>query len=152
MSLIIYWQYDYRRISTLNPIIAVNTFANNINTNANKGLNQKLNGKKLQLVVEQVPHYFSFVDKAHLIWLVYPISWDKIYMEPDFNDMVITYQILENETSGKSGKIVIKNNAQNKKLGVYQSWKSSISNHIASYNAGINTMAKEFTTKLLEEL
>lgn len=152
LPLIIYWQFDYRHTSTLNPTIAINNFTNTINTMASKGLSQKLKGKKLQLTVEQVPNAFALVDKAHIIWIVYAFSWDKIYMEPDFKDLVVSYQLLENDITIKTGKISIKSNAQNKGVRYFQSWKSATSEYIAEYNASITNMAKSFINKLIEEL
>lgn len=152
LPLIIYWQFDYRHTSTLNPAIAINNFTNTITTMASKGLSQKLNGKKLQLTVEQVPNAFALVDKAHIIWIIYAFSWDKIYMEPEFKDLVVSYQLLENDNTVKTGKISIKSNAQNKGVRYFQSWKSATSEYIAEYNASITNMAKSFITKLIEEL
>ena len=152
LPLIIYWQFDYRHTSTLNPAIAINYFTNTINSIASKGLSQKLAGKKLQLTVEEVPNAFALVDKAHIIWIVYAFSWDKIYMEPDFKDLVVSYQLLENDTPVKTGKISIKSSAQNQGIRFFQSWKSATSEYITEYNAGITNMTKSFVTKLIEEL
>ena len=152
LPLIVYWQFNFRRICTLNPAIAINSFSNYINAMANKGLSKKLNGKRLQLSIEQVPAAFAFVDKSHLIWLIYGFHWDKIYIEPDFKDLVVSYQLLENENTVKSGKISIKGNAQNQDLRYFQSWKSAISEYLTDYNAGITNMSKAFVSKLMEEL
>lgn len=152
LPLIVYWQYDYRHTCTLNPAIAVTNFSNAINSLANKGLSQKLSGQKLELTVEQAPNAFALVDKSHMIWLVYAFSWDKIYMEPDTKDLVVSYKILQNTNAIKSGKISVKNNMQNKDKRFFQSWKSATSEHLADYNANLTTMTKTFVSKLMDEL
>jgi hypothetical protein len=152
LPLIIYWSWDYRHTSTLNPEIPVTIFSNTINTIANKGLNQKLTGKKLQLTVEQIPNAFALVDKSHMIFVIYTISWDKIYMEPDFKDLVVSYQLSENDNTVKTGRITIKNDARNKGLRYFQSWKSALSEYIAGYNSSVTNMTKDFVNQLVGEL
>jgi hypothetical protein len=152
LPLIIYWQFDYRHTCTLNPAIPVNSFSNTINAMANKGLSQKLNGKKLQLTVEQIPSVFALVDKAHIIWLIYAFGWDKIYMQPDSKDLVVSYQISGDSNNVKTGKISIKSNEQNKGVRYFQSWKSALAEYLADYNANITNMTKSFVNKLNEEL
>ena len=69
LPLIIYWQYDYRHTCTLNPEIALTHFSNTVNSSSGK-LNQKLEGKELELVIEQAPTAFAIVDKGHILLLV----------------------------------------------------------------------------------
>ncbi len=153
LPLLFYWQWDYRHTCSLNPAIAVNNFANAVYVQANKGLNQKLNGKKLELTVEQAPQVFSLVDKAHLIWLIiYKVSWDKLFVEPDLKDLIVSYKVLENGAEVKSGKISIKNNEQNKNLRFFQSWKSATSEYLARYNQDVTNMSRAFVNDLIGEL
>ena len=152
LPLIIYWQWDYRHTSTLNPAIGVNYFRKAVNLQANKGLNQKLNGQQLELTIEQIPNAFSLVDKGHLIWLIYPIHWDKIYIEPDFKDMIVSYKLLQNGTEMKTGKITVKNEGRNQGLRFFQSWKSATSEFLGQYNLDIATMTRTFVNSLIEEL
>lgn len=151
LPLLFYWQWDYRHTSTLNPSIPVNNFANNIYAIANRGLNQKLNGHQLALTVEQAPTTFAIVDKAHLIWVVYAISWDKLYVEPDAKDLIVSYKITK-DGAVKSGKITIENIDANKNIRFAQSWKSSTSEYLLRYNENIKTMTKAFVDKLIEEI
>jgi hypothetical protein len=152
VPLIVYWSYDYRHTCTLNPLIAVNNFTNTVNSLATKTLAPKIAGKKLELNVEQVPNQFALVDKAHIIWIVYAISWDKIYMEPDFKDLVVSYKLIENGNAVKTGKITVKNNMKNKGLRFFQSWKSAVSEHLGDYNVGFTNMTRSFVNQLGEEL
>jgi hypothetical protein len=152
LPLLVYWQMDYRHTCTLNPAIAVNQFATTINTLSSKGLNQKLNGQRLELSVEQIPTAFALVDKAHMIWLVYAISWEKVYMEPDAKDLIVSYKLLQNDNTEKTGKITVKSTARNQGLRYFQSWKSATSEQLADYSTNITAMSKTFVTKLMEEL
>jgi len=152
LPLIVYWQADYRHICTLNSAIAVNQFSNAVNTMTNKALSDKLAGQRLELTVEQIPTAFALVDKERLIWLIYAISWQKIYMEPDFKDLVVSYKLVQNDSAKKTGKISIKGDAHNKGLRFFQSWKSATSEHLVDYNTNITAMSKAFMNKLMEEL
>lgn len=152
LPLLLYWQYDYRHTSTLNAAIAVSNFRKNVYLQANKGLNQKLNGRQLELNVEQVPVTFASVDKEHFLWLVYIFHWNRLYVEPDSKDLVVSYKILQNGSETKSGKISIKNKGQNQAIRFFQSWKSATSEYLGQYNLDIADMTKTFVTNLIQEL
>src|SRR4051812_27922181 len=52
LPLIFYWQYDYINTCTLNPAIPIHAFSTAVLQYAGtKGLKQKLNGRKIELVV-----------------------------------------------------------------------------------------------------
>lgn len=152
LPLIVYWQWDYRHTCNLNPAIGVTNFTNAINSFSNKSLSPKLHGQTLELTVEQIPTAFAIVDKAHVIWVIYAFSWDKIYVEPDGKDLIVSYKLLQNNNTTKTGTISIKNNEQNTGIQFFQSWKSATTEYLEDYNAGITNMAKNFINKLVEEL
>lgn len=148
LPLVIIWKYDYRHTCTLNPAIAVSGFSNGINSMSAK-LAQKLNGRKLELTVEQVPNAFAIVDREMIVLFVH---WDRIYVEPDTKDMVISYKVLENDAAVKTGKIRVKSPEHNRDVRFAQSWRSSATEYLSGYQANITSMSKSFVTKLLEEL
>ncbi len=152
LPLIIYWQWTSKLTSNLNSSIPVSSFTKAMNLQANKELNKKLNGQKLELTVEQIPAAFSIVEKGHVIWLIYAISWSKLYVEPDSQDLVVAYKMIQNDGAPKVGKITIKNIGQNQNIRYFQSWKSATSEYLAQYNQDISTMTKELIKKLMEEL
>jgi hypothetical protein len=152
LPLIFYWQWDYRHTCNLNPTIGVTNFANAIHSFPNNSLSSKLNGQTLELTVEQIPSAFAIVDKAHVIWVIYAFSWDKIYVEPEVKDLVVSYRLLQNNSTTKAGKISIKNNEENKEIRFFQSWKSATTEYLEDYNADITNMTKTFINKLVEEL
>ena len=152
MPLVVYWQFDSRHSCALNTQIATAYFANTINAVANKGLSQKLNGQKLELTVEQAPASFALVDKMHVIWMIYSIHWSKIYIQPDFKDLVVSYKLLQNSNVVKTGNITVKNTEENKNLRFFQSWKSATTEYLTDYNADVTRMTKSFVDRLMEEI
>jgi hypothetical protein len=153
LPLVLYWVIDSRHTSTLNPGIAATNFSNSVNTMAHKGLMQKLAGRKLQLTVEQAPASFSLVDKTHAIFLViYAIHWDKVYIEPEVKDLVVSYKLEETDKIIKTGKITIRDMENNKSLRFFQSWKSAVSEQLTNYDSNVTAMTNQFVDKLMQEL
>ncbi len=152
LPLIVYWQYKHRQNCSLNSAIAVTNFTNTINATATKGLSQKLNSNKLELTVEEAPSGFSMVLNEHMVWLVYAFSWAKIYIEPDYKDLVVSYKMLQEDGSLKTGKIIVKNTDKAKGLRFFQSWKSATSEYLSDYTANLTTMTRSFVTQLTNEL
>src|SRR2546423_12399768 len=77
LPLIFYWQYDYKNTCTLNTQIAVNNFTSTVLSYSNKGLKQKLNGRRVELNIQKIPTSFAVDDKGHIVWIVlYAFSWD----------------------------------------------------------------------------
>lgn len=109
LPLLVYWKYDHRQACTLNPAIPIANFEKAINSLSTKDLTDKLNGRKLELTVQQAPEAFSIVAKETVIWVVYVFSWDKIYIEPDTKDLIVSYKILDRDKEEKTGTITVKN-------------------------------------------
>ena len=99
-----------------------------------------------------MPSTFSLVDKSHAIWLIYIIHWDKIYIEPDVKDLVVSYKLYGSDNNVKTGKIEIKDGEESKNLRLFQSWKSATSDYLSNYDADVTAMSKQFINKLMNEL
>jgi hypothetical protein len=149
LPLIVYWSFDYRRTCSLNYQVPVNLITNSLYTTTNKKLEEKIKGKILEIQIEQVPRSFAIVDKAHILLLVY---WDKLYREPDFSDLVVSYKLLENATPIKSGRLTIENKQQSTGIRFAQSIRSSCQESISEYNQELSSMSKRLMEKLSEEL
>ena len=121
LPLLFYWKYDHRLACSLNTAIPATHFTNAINADNTKALIEKLSGQNLELTIEQAPSGFSIVAKENMIWLVYAYSWAKIYIEPDFKDLVVSYKLTGADKTLKAGKITVKNTEKNKGLGFFQS-------------------------------
>ncbi|MGN6249242.1 MAG: hypothetical protein ACTHNG_12880 [Ginsengibacter sp.] len=113
---------------------------------------QKLNGQRLELAVQQAPCTFALVDKTHAVWLIYAIHWEKVYIEPQPSDLVVSYRLSQQDGSSKSGTITIKNPERNKNLGFFQSWRSAVSQHLEDYDSNMTDMTKEFVDELMKQL
>jgi hypothetical protein len=149
LPLIVYIQYDYRHTCTLNPLIGVAQFTKAINAQYTK-LSPKLNGGELELTVEQVPSAFALVDKGHLVLLT--IGWERVYVEPDFKDLVVSYKLRRNNAVIKEGKIDVKNHEKERNTGIFQSWKSSIREYLSAYDANMTAMNRDFINQLTDQL
>jgi hypothetical protein len=152
LPLLVYWKFDQRQSCSLNPAIAVTNFTNGINAAATKSLTDKLQGRKLELTVQQVPSVFSIVTKENTIWLLYTFSWSRVYIEPDVKDLVVAYRLLEADKEVKAGSVTVKNTEKNKNFRYFQSWKSATSEYLTEYNATVAAMAKSVVTQLTQEL
>ena len=152
LPLIVYWNIEERKTCTLNSGIAAADFENAVNKLASKGLNQKLSGEKLELTLEQAPSTFALVDKTHAIWLIYAIHWEKVYIEPQAADLVVSYKLYKDNNVLKNGTITIKNTEKNKGLRFFQSWKSAISEHLAEYDTNVSAMTQQLVDQLEQQL
>jgi hypothetical protein len=152
LPLVFYWQWDYNNTCTLNPAIGVSAFSKSLTLPTNIGLNQKLNGQKLELTIEQMPNVFAIHDKSHMVWFIYGFGWENVFIQPDLKDLIISYKVLQNDTVVKSGKISIKNSEHKKNLRYFQSWKSATSEYLTQYKTDIASMTKAFVNDLIQAL
>ncbi|MGB3006990.1 MAG: hypothetical protein WBC06_10800 [Chitinophagaceae bacterium] len=150
LPLILYFQGHHRYIHTLNSQIPATYITNAINSNSNKTLSDKLNGRKLQLTIEQAPISFADVAKWHMVLLL--VSWEKLYFEPDTNNLVVSYKVMKNDIAEKTGSMEVKSNFTNKGKRYFQSFKSGISEYLGQYEVNLKLMTKELMNKLTEEL
>jgi hypothetical protein len=119
---------------------------------ANKQLNKKLNGRKIELTLEQAPQTFSIDDKTHAIFLLYVVHWDQVFMEPETKDMVVSYKLYDSSNMIKTGRITIKDTQNKNTLGFFQSIKSGTTKYLDDYNDDISLMTKKIVDNLVEEL
>lgn len=149
-----YWQWKFSTISTLNQNIPVSNLSSTIFPYSNaKGLRQKLNGQKIELTIDKIPAVFSITDKGGLVYaLLWYVSWETIYIEPENQDMVISYKILKDNVETKKGAISVANRDKSVALKMFQSAKKMTWNYLDQYDMNIKAMSKEFVDKLMLEL
>jgi hypothetical protein len=154
IPLIFYWQYDYKNTCTLNPQIAVNNFTSTVLSYSNKGLKQKLNGKRIELNIQMIPTSFAIDDKGHIVWvIVYAFSWDKLTVVPEDKDMIVSYKVFNaDNTAYKDGTITISNTDKGITLGMFQSLKKKTWQYLDQYDESITTMSKKVIDKIVAEL
>jgi hypothetical protein len=152
LPLIVYWNIDHRYVCSLNSQIAVVNFSKAVKAMANKGLNEHLKGRKLELTVDQAPSTFSMVDKTNVVWVIYAVHWSKVYIQPDAKDLVVSYKLHQPDSTIKTGSITVKSKQHTQNLRLFQSWKSATSEYLSAYESDVTAMTKEFVTKLLEDM
>ncbi|MBS1666158.1 MAG: hypothetical protein JST58_02165 [Bacteroidetes bacterium] len=154
LPLLFYWQWDYKNTCSLNPQIAVHNFTSTVMSYSNKGLKQKLNGRRLELTIEKIPTRFAIDDKGHLIWVIlYAFGWETLTLQPEDNIMVVSYKLFNTDNSmAKDGSINIQNSDKKLTLGMLQSLKKKTFQYLEQYDASITTMSKTFVDKLYAEL
>ncbi len=150
LPLLFYWKFNYINTTNLNPAIPLASFKASVETNG--ALRQKLKSGTLELTVEQIPSTFSINDKAQGIWVVYAVGWDKITIEPDKKDLVVSYKFVQTSGAVKEGKIAVANPDENSRLRYLEPWKKAMGAYIDAYNENVKNMSKQFTDKLVAEL
>ncbi len=152
LPLLVYWSWIYDNNVTLNPQIPLNNLRSSVNTFAKKELIGKLQGKKLDIVVNQIPNKFTLRDKAHIIFFGYAINWDNVYLEAEKTDLQISYSVKTDSATAKNGSITIPYPSDRQNLGMFKSWKSALSEYMLQYDDNIKTMGKLVVEKLVKEL
>jgi len=154
LPLLFYWQWDYKNTCTLNPQIAINNFTSTVMSYSNKGLKQKLNGRRLELTIEKIPTRFAIDDKGHLIWVIlYAFGWETLTLQPEDNIMVVSYKLFNTDNSlASSGSVNVPNTDKKLSLGMLQSLKKKTFQYLEQYDASISSMSKTFVDKLNSEL
>ncbi len=152
LPLLVYWRHDYRKICLLNTNIALANFSNAVNVLTPGPLVEKLNGQKLELVVEQAPSTFALVTNEHTAWVLFvTIGWTVNYIEPDMKDLIVSYK-LGDSADAKTGRIVVKNPDIDRSQQTYGAWKVATSEYLAEYDASFTTMTRSFVNQLVKEL
>jgi hypothetical protein len=152
LPLLFYWQCEFTKSCSLNPAIPINKFTNTLYGQATRKLSRKLNGRQLELSIKALPHGFAIDDKAHMIWFIYGFGWDKVSIQPETSDLVVSYKLLKDGEVIKNGEISVQNEEKNTRLGMFQSWKNATSAYIAAYNHDIDNMTRSFIDQLGMEL
>jgi len=152
LPLIVYWHFDYKTTSTLNPAIPINKLTNTILSLGRRKLSPRLNGRQLELSIDQLPHAFTLDDDEHAVWVIYLFHWCRLSMLPSGNDMVVSYKLLDGNTTLKTGKVTVKDTERPMPIGMFQSWKNATSTYIARYNTAINRMSQSVIDQLTEQL
>ncbi len=112
-----------------------------------------MNGRQLELTVEQVLDTFSFTDNGRIIFLlIYAIQWHKIYVEADTKNLVVSYKLLDKGATVKIGNITVKNKAKDQKIRFFQTGKSAASEYLGQYSVDVAEMTRSFVNNLVQEL
>jgi hypothetical protein len=154
LPLVFYWKWNYNNTCKINPRVPINNFKRTVYIYAEKELKKKLNGQRVELTIDEIPNTFAIVDKAHVVWIIYAIGWDNIFITPAKEDMniVVSYKILQGDTEIKKGAISVSSFDSKMQLGMFKSWKTATSEYLYQYEANITAMSKLVVDKLIEQL
>ncbi len=150
LPLLFYWNWFFRATSDMNTFIPVNNLITSINKNAKeKGLQQKLNGEKIELTINSIPHQFNTIDKGFIILF---LSVESFYIENDTSKLDISYRILNGNNEVKKGNIVIEPDDKKVSLGYFESEKRLFNDGFTHYDESIDKMGKQLVERLYEIL
>lgn len=151
---LIYWRSQITINSSLNPYIPVVNINSTILQYAiTKRLREKLNGQKIELTISKVPTDFTFVDNFQMIYFVlYYVHWEKLYISPQKQDLVISYRILKDNAETKKGTITVADPSKARNQKFMQSVKKMTWNYLEEYDNIIKDMSRQFVDKLLLEI
>jgi hypothetical protein len=153
LPLLFYWRWHITNTCTLNPKIPYNNFTNTaLSYASSKGLKSKLNGRRVELEVKQMPYVFAVDDVSQMVWVIYAFGWDNFSVLPVTNNMVVSYKIMEQNTEVKAGVITIPDACKPIQLKMFQSVKKKTWMYIDQYNDNISAMSKKFVDSLITAL
>jgi hypothetical protein len=154
LPLIVYWEWHITNTCTLNPKIPYSTFTNTaISYAGSQGIKTKLNGRRIELEVKQMPNAFSIDDVSHMIFIgFYAFGWDDFSVLPQNNNLVVSYKILQENTEVKQGVISIPDASGPVNIKMFQSVKRRTWKYIDQYNENIAAMSKKVVDELITTL
>lgn len=153
LPLIVYWQFDYKNTCTINPQIPVNIFTTTVVSYAGHGLQQKLNGQRIELTIEKIPTKFAIDDKGHLIFVGLAYAWDYLTVLPEERDFVVSYKLFDTKNQQmKQGEVALTGSAKPIDVHMFNSLKKKTWAFLDQYDADIAVMSKHIVDKLVAEL
>jgi hypothetical protein len=153
LPLLFYWRWHITNTCTLNPKIPYNNFTNTaLSYASSKGLKSKLNGRRVELEVKQMPNAFAIDDVSQMVWVVYAFGWDNFSVIPVNNNMVVSYKIMQENAEVKTGVITIPDPSKPIQVTMFQSLKKKAGMYIDQYNDNITAMSKKVVDSLITSL
>lgn len=154
LPLLFYWKMDYQLSAILNPKIPVNLFTSTFTTYANsKNIKQKLNGGKLELIINRVPVTFSFNDDENLYWFVlFYIHTVKLYTLPEKQELIVDYKLTKGTDIIKSGSVNIPDANKIQKTRFLESVKKATKEYLSQYDENIRAMARSAAEQIITQL
>lgn len=155
IPLLIVYSWEKDLLVQISPKIVANQFEIYFSEMAkNEGLEQKLNGRRLEITIEQIPNTFSYFEDSTLLFFLlgYYQSYHFDLKTPSNNQFLkIKYRIIDENTlpADKNITILSKNNSfENENM----SKKRLIHNYMMDFRQNISVMAKETLDKIISEL
>lgn len=144
---IVYLQADEARYTDLNPAIPVSYFTKAVQSH--KGLNRKLDGRTLELTVQQIPSGFAYVIRTRALLLL--VHWSSTFQRQQQKDLIVSYKLTGSDNATKTGQIKIVDQQQ-KDYVFLRGWRSVARESIDLGRENVEAMSKSFVNKLMEEM
>lgn len=154
LPLLVYYRSDFSNVVTLNTNIALSNLDATVLSYANsKKLREKLNGRKVELFIDSIPHKFEIEDKGWMVFLLlYHVSSDDITINPEAQNLVVPYKIWNGNDVEKTGTLTVRNNAMVKRQKFLQFTNKWIHDYLDGYDEHIKMMSRELVDELILEL
>jgi hypothetical protein len=151
LFLLLYWHEHHILETRLNQQIPVNQFTNSIYQFArNSKFSEKLKNGVLTLEIVNVPATYSFHFESYGALLL--ITWDKIYLAPGGENLLVNYSFVKDGQTAKTGKVEIKDPNSLYNFGYFQSLKAATDDYLTAYDNFYKNAGKMVLEKIIAEL
>ncbi len=150
---ILYWQWNNTIKCEVNPVIVGQSFQENFLLYADSlKIQEKLQGRKLEMKLENIPNSFVYTHKGNsvILIIVYTVS-DLEAIFPQKQDLIVSYKLTQNGSTIKAGKLTASNKDQPIK-NVWKSTKKFTWLYIDQFKQNSKSMTKELVEKLMTEI
>lgn len=150
---ILYWQWNNTIKCEVNPTIVGQSFQENfLRYSDTLKVQEKLQGRKLEMKVEKIPNSFLYTHKGNSVILIiaYTVS-DLEAIFPQEQDLVVSYKLTKNGLTIKEGKLTTSNKDQPIK-NVWKSTKKFTWLYIDQFKQNNKILTKEIIEKLMTEI
>ena len=151
LFLLLYWHEHNMLETKLNQKIPVHQFTNSIyQFSKNSRISEKLKDGMLTLEIVNVPGTYSFHVDSHGALLL--VEWDKIYLAPSNEDLIVNYSFVKEGQPAKTGKVEIKDPNKLYGLGYFQSLKAATHDYLTAYDNFYKNAGRMVLEKIAVEL
>lgn len=150
---LLYWEWNNSLKCEISPNIVGQVFQRNFHQFSSIfNIQEFLQGKKLEIKVENIPNSFSYTYKGNTIILIFAYSISELEaIFPLEQDLTINYKLTQNGSILKEGRLTVKN-TDKPIQNVSKSTKKFIWYYIDQFKENNKNMTKELVEKLLAEL
>jgi hypothetical protein len=150
---ILYWQWENIIKCEIDPKTEGNIFIQNFTKYADIfNLQEKLQGRKLDIKIEKIPNSFVYTSKGYSMTFVFAYMVAELeVITPQKQHLVISYKLSENGTAIKEGQVKALNTdypINNKK----KSTKKFTSEYINHFQTNIEKLTEDIVTLLKSDI
>jgi len=150
---ILYWQWENTIRCELDPKISIQTFNKYLFSYADSAnLKERLNGQKLELLVNDLPNSFVYTRKGNSIILLiaYTVN-DTETIFPENKDVKISYRLVKDNIETKKGTLLIPDETQPMQ-NIWKSTQKFTWSYMSQYDNNLQKLSKNVIDKILTEI